>query len=865
MIYSGKTFSAAWWLTTGADTGPDFTGTDADDTFDATLGRAGELPVTEQKLQGIDSLDGGAGRDTLNAHLNGFSGLFDAENPEIKNIEQYNLTVSADSAAGGLDLARASGYDTLQNIDSRGDLYLGNVNVSEDGKAPEIALTNVRGDTEITYDNEVDSISVQNVTASKVGLHDDDANLRIDVDSGRIETLNLDVSNGVYLDLEGDADRIQNLNISGSGILELEGNSDFGYLETLDSTKYTGDLDLDVSGSEVLESVNTGAGDDNVMVDNDAVDGGLVVDMGEGENALWVDDVADETDLSNLDFTGGVANVQTLALNDDVFLNGKASLDLTGFDENLSTVLFDEGLDGNAKELAVNSPNADLTLASNDSFEDVDLHTNGITNLTVNVTGGNLDIDQLSSKEPDVDGVAVDAKLETLTLTQTADPLVSSYSALDITSDADYDISNLQTITSTATGSASVEIDASGPNADVNSLTSVSVTSTDGDATLNLTGRAGSAAVAGVRQVEQFVVNVGNSGTQAGNIVFTSGDLTGGVIATDYSENGGFFDPTHDNGSARDVANDLNASADLSASVPNVLDFPLGNTVTVEWEDFGAKEQLNVFSAVATSGTISSPTSGLTTLITAGVTPKDMVAGDGFEALETATVVADDNAYVNLKDVYGALALDVTAGDEAGNNAYINLDNTEVTTVAAAAYHVDIDAAGNTVGNGSLTTISVSSTTADITLADNLTDFETLDVMDVAEDLVVDTSGADFGSLATGEYITYSIGATSDGVDLTTDVDFTGNAAREVYDFAGADIGEVEINGFTWGADPATGDRLDLSAFASNAGQLVFSDVGADLVITDLAGGFNDFGGSITIIGAAGDGAELAQFNILYA
>src|SRR5690606_23423006 len=133
----------------------------------------------------------------------------------------------------------------------------------------------------------------------------------------------------------------------------------------------------------------------------------------------------DDVDLSGLDFTGGVANVQTLAIDDDVFLGADATLDLTGFDENLSTVLFDEGLDGDGWELEVISPNADLTLASNGSFEDVDLHTNGITNLTVNVTGGNLDIDQLSSFEFDAD-----AQLETLTLNQTSDAAFS-YSALD--------------------------------------------------------------------------------------------------------------------------------------------------------------------------------------------------------------------------------------------------------------------------------------------------------------------------------------------------------------------------------------------------------------------------------------------------
>ncbi|NYT58220.1 hypothetical protein H0A65_04700 [Alcaligenaceae bacterium] len=831
-------------------------------------------------------MDGGAGRDTLNAHLNGFSGLFDAENPEIKNIEQYNLTVSKDGAHGGVDLARASGYDTLQNIDSRGDLYLGNVNVSEDGKAPTIALTKVRGDTEVTYDDEVDSVSVQNVTASKVGLHDDDANLRIDVDSGRIETLNLNVSNGVYLDLEGDADRIQNLNISGSGILELEGNSDFGYLETLDSTKYTGDLDLDVSGSEVLESVKTGAGDDRVVIHHNAADGDLVVNMGEGENILAIDSgsspVFGATRLSNLKFAGTdtdgkVESVQTLELVNHVRLANDASLDLTGFDENLSTVLFDEGLDGYAKELAVNSPNADLTLASNDSFEDVDLHTNGITNLTVNVTGGNLDIDQLSSKEPDVDGVAVDAKLETLTLTQTADPLVSSYSALDITSDADHDISNLQTITSTATGSASVEIDASGVDADVNSLTSVKVTSTGSDAEVVLEGADGVVYEAGVQQIQGLSLST-SAGVSigwpqyrtSGQVTFASDLFPGGILTIPYQTTvNSLFGlsntaANHTAGAIADIIAELN-SVDYGFTASSNA----AGEIILTWNDASDEQHpaINLVAALtsATQGSVTAAQNPGANV--AGEAEVPMESGTGFEALTDVVVDAQDgDADVELTDVYGSddgLTVNVTATE----NAWIDLYNTGVTSVTAAAAHVDIDAAGDTVGNSLLTTISVTSVSADITLADNLVSFDTLDVLNVSDYLVADTSGADFGSLATGDFITYSIGATSDGIDLTTDVDFTGNAAREVYDFAGADIGEVVINGFTWGADPTAGDRLDLSAFANGAGQLAITDqgVGGNVVIEDLSGGVGDFGGSITIIGAGGSGTELAQFNIIFA
>lgn len=840
---AGDTFT----LTTGVD---DLPGTDGDDVFVAPLDR-GILPVTEQTLQSFDTLDGRGGYDVLEAQLNGFAGLFDAENPVITNIEQYDLTVASDGAWGGLDLARASGYEVLHNLNSRGDLDLGNVNLSDEGDAPEIWLTNVRGDTDVYYDSGVSSVDVQNVVANRVGSATDTADLRVDVDntSSGINTLNLDVSGGVYLRLQSDAQRVENLNITGQGVLALTTSTNFVNLVALDSVGYTGNLNLDVSGSADLESVATGIGNDRVVVSNSAVDGELAVDMGEGENVLAVAGVQDAATISDLDFTGGVENVQTLELTQSITLGGNGSLDLTGFDENLGTVLFDEGLDGNGNELTLTSPNADLVLASDGDFDDVDLHTVGVQNLTINVDNldGWLDIDNLSG-----------AELETLTLNQTnGDGAIW----LDIESDADHDVSALQSITATAAGDASVEIDATDADADVGSLTTVNVTAA-GDATLTLTGRAGSAAVAGVRQVEQFVVNVGNSGLQEGQIVFASGDLTGGAIVTSYSENGGFLNPTRDNGSARDIAADLNTSPDLTATSPTILGFPSGNTVTVEWVDFGAKEQLNVLSATATNGTITSPGTGTTTLVTAGVTPEDMVEGEGFEALETISVIAESgDADVELTDVYGAFTLEVVAGDD----AWIDLYNTEVTTVTAtAADHVDIDVAGDTIGNRSLTTITVTSDSANITLEDDLSSFDVLDVSNVAINVTVDASGADFGSLALGEFITYEIGATNDGDNATTDVDFTANVAREVFSFVADDIGNVVITDFTWGNDPVAGDRLDLSAFASNAGQLVFSDVAGDLVITDLAGGLSDFGGSITIVGAAGDAADVAAFNIIY-
>lgn len=318
----------------------------------------------------------------------------------------------------------------------------------------------------------------------------------------------------------------------------------------------------------------------------------------------------------------------------------------------------------------------------------------------------------------------------------------------------------------------------------------------------------------------------------------------------------GNTDGSLDTGAADDIASDLDATAELVST-------NTGNVVNVTWADVGIVDPLayQAGSSNETAGTLNSVTPGAFTQGSAAIAQVD---GEGFEAVETITVNAQDgDATVNLTDVYGAFTLDVTAAD----NADVELFNTNATSVTVTAGTdlgdtATVTVAGDTVGNAALVNLTVSGDEASVTLSDNLSSFTTLDVSGVVTNLVADTSGAEF-VVGAGQFIEYLIGATSDGDDLTVDVDFTGNLdAREVYNFVGGDIGNVVITDFTAGADPVVGDRLDLSGFANGAGQLVFTEAGGNVEITDLAGGVGDFEGTITIVGATT--ADLA-FNILYA
>ena len=96
---AGTTFT----LTTGIDSGAAFIGTASNDIFDATKGAAGAATFT-----GLDSLDGGAGNDTLN--ISQLAAYVNIPSAVVKNIETANIT-----SAASVD-ATVTGWTGLTNL-----------------------------------------------------------------------------------------------------------------------------------------------------------------------------------------------------------------------------------------------------------------------------------------------------------------------------------------------------------------------------------------------------------------------------------------------------------------------------------------------------------------------------------------------------------------------------------------------------------------------------------------------------------------------------------------------------------------------------------------------------------------------------
>ena len=852
-VLVAESFDTVFDLTIGVD---NYTGGPGVNVFNAALAVGIDGLVAVQTLQGADTLTGGGLEDTLNAELNNTG---TTHNPTMTGIEVYNLTSFAGPifGSGNLDLDRASGYEQLWNRDSRADLTLINVRVDAEGNAPILGLSNVR---ESTYDVSYDDVEVgtQFVVVDNVGTVQDDVNLDISgiVDEnglpGEMDTMELVVSGGVYLELEGQADGMSHLVIEGSGVLQLEGDHDFANLVTLLSTGYTGDLSLDVGRSLDLESVLTGVGNDRIEVNHAVVDGGLEVDLGAGVNTLAIDSGSwwdlDSDDINGLDFTGGTANVQILAFDDDVELNKDAVLDLTGFDTDLTTIAFDEDLQGNGHMLTIaDSPNTALLMDVEGSLDWLHLNTGNLVDLTIDVAGAELDIDSLHGP---VDGGGDDlpAVLKTLSLIQGElhGEIYLDVNGLD-------NVGALEVVTANGNGDIYAEFDASANDADLDALKTIDLTATD-DIELILTGNDGITPVAGVRASQTFEISVtgtvGLNSVAAGHTYFTSGSLPVGFVDAAYST-GPYIGSTnvlHDIEAAFDIANAFDAQADISAT-------SFLNTFTVVWDDFGPVNPLAYQSAL--SGSSSGSLNSVAQIgSVAGVAEVEMVPGTGFDSLETIKVAAgvDDDADLEITDVYGQFILDASAGDD----IYVDLFNTQATAVTlVAGDDIDLDIGGDTIGNWDLEVVTVEGLNVDVDMNDNLESFTTLDARSVTgtgSSLILDVSDADYGA---GSIVTYMIGDTG---TVTSDA----NGAREIWAFDGTDIGNVMITGFNEGPDPSIGDRLDLSAFGiTGAGQLVFTNAGGNLEITSL--GEAKFDGTITLVGLAGDAADVANFNIIYA
>ncbi|TKJ09915.1 DUF4214 domain-containing protein [Halomonas sp. 15WGF] len=348
---AGETFT----LTAGPDT---LTGTTGNDTFNALTVRADGTDATT--LSAFDSIDGGAGEDTLNIYTD--TGLNQVQQGTVKNVEViniFNATAGAElgSAATSVDASGFEGAEQVWQIDNaiavtelaettaagfrNTEQATLAVTAAAAAASATIALDGAQGNSASAFAVNVDgeALNAVNVAGSiEDGLTTDaaGASINLDVTVGEDEqtlTVNTAVDTTLTVDDSASTDKVTSVDASAStGGVTFVGNDDVADIATGE-----GDDDVTLntlfSATVTAASVVTGAGDDIITIDtaNNITDAGdITVDAGEGDDTVIVADIDDISTGSVIDggegtdtlqTTGGTLDAEDYTLLNNVFVN----------------------------------------------------------------------------------------------------------------------------------------------------------------------------------------------------------------------------------------------------------------------------------------------------------------------------------------------------------------------------------------------------------------------------------------------------------------------------------------------------------------------------------------------------------------
>lgn len=507
------------------------TGTGDNDTFDAPGAQdgAGNLINT---LQSVDSLDGGAGIDTLSATLNEGKAVA----PTLKNIE--NVTVRFANAGGdNLNLANATGVNTVTVAESTtpGTVSgLGAVenlavknqvqNVAFDGSTAETLNLNL--DTVGNFTTPTATIINTAVAAAATTLNVTTNNSNaVTSFAPAVQTLSIDATGKNALSLVDSGATVTSATVTGSGGVDLTGTLFTGAFTTFDASANTGGVKAAIAGTKAV-TVTGGEGADVFDLDTGNLAGSSAA-LGAGDDQLFVGnllaqfdkgaDGGDGTDIINI--TDGA----TLDATNSKFITNFETLDVSGgtgnYDvslNNFATVQIDEAINGvpTGALAFINAPDAfTLNIASKASDGDFALgaattvtgkdYTGTDESFTLaatlhdgnkdNVANGNIFTNTIVVN--DVESLVVDANVGTL------DGGSQALGAANHTLNAAFSGNVAQTLT--ITGDASVNLTGSA----IFAVNKVDATASTGNVTINFAGQANSVAYNGAEGVDTYTAS----------------------------------------------------------------------------------------------------------------------------------------------------------------------------------------------------------------------------------------------------------------------------------------------------------------------------------------------------------------------
>jgi hypothetical protein len=269
-----KTFT----LTTSTDSGADFTGTTAGDTF---VGAYVADSGTGTTFTTGDTLDGGAGTDSLSLSVSGLSTVANTLAAQtltsIETIKILNFDSNADDDEDTtIDAALWTGVTTvnLDNSSATGDTAVNNL-----AAIAAVGVSNGSGDLTIDYAAAAVSGTADEQTLNLSGVQAG----TITFDSG-IETVNVVSSTGNSTVTEIISTGAETLNISGSKDLTLSTALDTNF-KTVDASALTGDLTTIATGAVDL-TYSGGSGDDKIRLAGGNITASDTVTGGDGTDTV---------------------------------------------------------------------------------------------------------------------------------------------------------------------------------------------------------------------------------------------------------------------------------------------------------------------------------------------------------------------------------------------------------------------------------------------------------------------------------------------------------------------------------------------------------------------------------------------------
>jgi Ca2+-binding RTX toxin-like protein len=466
-------------LTTGVDTGANFTGGAANDVFNADN-------TGTDVTSGADSLDGGEGTDTLNVYSDGaaFSlpGLTSIETANIYDQDD-NLDVSATSwsSVTAVNLVRGDGSMQLTvgaNVKNVGLADVVNNGMTIAAAAAATALTLDLNGVTGTDDIDVTGAALTSLTVNATGA----ATVLDDLDAAAATSVTINATAAFTADNVATTATAATLTVTGAGAVTL-GTLDTGFT-TVNASAHTGGLTATLSAAAAV--VTLGSGADVITTGGVTLTGS--VDAGTGTDTL-VTNGTDFTSTTASKYTN-FENLRVTAGTVDASLIAAAAL-----------------------ELSASGGSAVLSNVSATQAADIDVLSDGT--YTIGVTGAST-IGQLDTVGLTVsDGLAA---TNSITLTS---PTLTGVETLNITAVDNVVVStlanasSLSTVTLSGAGTFNVTTGAiASANFSLNASATTGANTFDASAFatngVSITGGAGVDTISGSAQADSLTGNAGD-------------------------------------------------------------------------------------------------------------------------------------------------------------------------------------------------------------------------------------------------------------------------------------------------------------------------------------------------------------------